>query len=131
MPPAAEEAGTNTVHPLLAPVQLPLGSPGDVLPTGRYHVANSRSDCIRYLMLPEAQNSPAQGAQVLRSLAISQHVALQLRPPPISMLLRAGRMARAAVPEASVKEDGDLLSGKGNVDASARQARHRDVDSIA
>ncbi len=82
-------------------------------------------------MLPEAQNSPSFGFQMLSCFAVARHVLVELGTPPIGVRFGLRRVLRAAVPEAAVHEDRDLCLGEDDIDRATGHAGHRDVHSVA
>jgi hypothetical protein len=72
-------------------------------------------------MCPELQHAPTLCFEQPAFLAVTLSVAAELRRPksPVCLRQREGAL-RAAVPEAPVNEDGDVLAAEDNVRSDAR-----------
>ena len=66
-------------------------------------------------MLPDADDFPALAPELAGDAAVAGHVGLAFAVPKCAVGFWAGVAFGAAVPEASVDEDCDLLLGKGKV----------------
>ena len=82
----------------------------------------SHSSCGfgRILVLPHPHDGPARLAQPAIGVCISGLVRLKLLPPPVLVRARHRAVIRAAVPEASVDEDGDPRPAEDEVGPSAQ-----------
>lgn len=80
-------------------------------------------------VLPNSNYSPARLAQSPVGISISRDVCVDLGPPPCGVVLGAGAVDRAPVPEATVDEDRDARRGKGDVDCSARPLKRARMDA--
>jgi len=69
-------------------------------------------------MLPDADNFPTLPAELAVDASVTGYVVLALFVPELPVCLWARVAFRAAVPETSVDEDGDLLLGIGKVGLS-------------
>ena len=72
-------------------------------------------------MLPDADDFPSPAPELAGNTAVAGHVGLAFPVPEGAAGFRAGVAFGAAVPEASVDEDGDLLLGKGKVGLSRQR----------
>lgn len=70
--------------------------------------------------MPDTDDYPSLAAELARDALVASHVAPALFIPELPVGFRAGVALRAAVPETSVYEDGDLLLGKGKVGLSGQ-----------
>ena len=68
------------------------------------------------LMLPDADNSPPQGAEPLVGVLVPFHVLAELPPPPLNIGFRLRTMNRAVVPKAPIDKDCKARSRKDDVD---------------
>ncbi len=66
-------------------------------------------------VLPDADDFPPLSTQVAIHASVAGHVGLAFTVPKCAVGFRAGVALGAAVPEASVDEDGDLLLGEREV----------------
>lgn len=107
-----------------------LVSGGMLLPS-RDCAHDDLSDGARVLVFPETQNSPPQSFEMLRGLAVTLRIVVQLRPPPTGIRPGVRCVFRTAVPKASVDEHCDVWAGEGDVDASARPTGHWAVQAVA
>lgn len=72
-------------------------------------------------VLPDADDFPALASELAVHAAIPGHVVLALFIPELPICFRARVTLGAAVPEASVDEDGDLLLGERKVGLSGQR----------
>jgi len=77
---------------------------------------------LHWHVLPEPQHLPALLLEGLVNATVSRLVASQLRPPVGEVGLRNVPVERAPVPEAAINEDGESLTGEGNVDVHPHAA---------
>ena len=82
-------------------------------------------------MLPHSDDRPSEILEAAVGSVVSLHVALELLLPPLGIGLGEGGVVRAAMPEAAIYEDGDPLTGKGDVGAGSTELGDVGVDSIA
>lgn len=84
-------------------------------------------------MLPKPQYRPALLFQVLSSMGVSSQVGFYLRDPPIRVVLGRRPVLRTAVPETTVKIDGNPGTGKADVDRPSSQVGYgiRNAESKA
>lgn len=73
-------------------------------------------------MFPHSEDRPSRCPDLPCLTAIPVSVLRQLRQPILPVGLRGSRVPRAAVPEASIHEDGDARTGKHDVDSDALDA---------
>ncbi len=69
-------------------------------------------------MLPDADDFPSLPAELALDALIAGHVLLAFTVPKCAVGFGAGVALWAAVPEAAVDEDGDLVLGEGKVGLS-------------
>ena len=72
-------------------------------------------------MLQEADDFPSPAPELAGDAAVAGHVVFALFVPELPVGFRAGVALGAAVPKASVDEDGNLLLGKGKVGLSGQR----------
>lgn len=84
----------------------------------------------RILVLPESQNGPAEGVQMLVGSSIPLDVPTKFLGPPLSIRLRNAQMLRAGVPEATIDEDRDLGRTEHHVRTSPAHSGQRSVHAI-
>ncbi len=65
---------------------------------------------VRVLVPPNADDEPTGGTELQVGVAVPANVRRELRPPPGSVPLRVRSMEWAAVPEATIDENGDAVS---------------------
>lgn len=85
----------------------------------------------RILVLPEPEHSPSLCLQQSRRVRIALSVGLELRSPPVCVVLRRNRMGGATVPEATVDEDGHLGAWECDVDGPSGTSGNGELDAIA
>ena len=85
---------------------------------------------LRRLVLPDPNDGPTLRFESCVRIGVAAPVALDLRPPPLGVLLRPGAVLGAPVPEAPVDEDRNPKPGKGDVGA-APEVRQGIVDPKA
>ena len=72
-------------------------------------------------MLPDADDFPSPAPKLAGDVAVAGHVGLAFAVPEDAVGFRAGVALGAAVPEASVDEDGDLMLGERKVGLSKQR----------
>lgn len=82
-------------------------------------------------MLPDPDYVPPEISKMRVRLPVPFDIARELRRPPRGVAFRDGLVIGAPVPEASVHEHSDLLPGKQDIGAPAREARQNGIDAIA
>jgi hypothetical protein len=83
------------------------------------------------LVLPDANDFPASGCELLVSVFIAVLVLGYLRAPETRIELRGTQVIGATVPEAAVKEDGDLSSREDEIRSTAKPRDRTSVDTVA
>ena len=78
-----------------------------LLPTPPYGGGDSSGNLVRVFVLPEPQDEPARLEEQLVGLAISLAIARDLCPPIVGVGLGFLVVLRAAMPVATINEDGD------------------------
>lgn len=82
------------------------------------------------LVLPDANDLPAIGSELLISVLVAVLVLSYLRAPETRVELRGAQVIGAAVPEAAVKEDGDLSSCEDEIRSTAKSRDGTSVDTV-
>lgn len=82
-------------------------------------------------MLPEPQNGPSGRCETAICLSVPLHIGPELRVPPIGIGLWCSRVLGASMPEASIDENHELLSGEYDVRLRATELRSREVHPIS
>lgn len=81
-------------------------------------------------VLPDADDFPALAAEFAGDAEIASHVVSALFVPELPVGFRAGVALGAAVPEATVDEDGDFVTGKGKVGLSGQRKMPSPADDL-
>ncbi len=89
-----------------------------------------RGRALRIFVRPHAQDAPAGGPEGCIGVAIAGDVRFDLRAPPLTIVLRPARVARAGVPEAAVNEHREPCAHEDEIGASAEAAHRGDVDAV-
>ena len=74
-------------------------------------------------MLPDMDDRPSKGVELLIGVTVAGLVPRDLPPPPLGVPAGHGPVLRAAVPEAAVDLYRHFLPGEGNVDLATRNPR--------
>ena len=86
---------------------------------------------LRVLMLPDPEHGPPEFDEMRVSFSVALDVAGELGGPPGSVGLGRGLVFGAAVPEATVHEDGELLPGEQDVCAPTWESRQHSIHPVA
>ena len=81
-------------------------------------------------VLPDADDAPALAAELAGYPLVTRHVVFALFVPELPISFRAGVALGAAVPEASIHEDGDLVFGKCKVGLSEQWKMPSPADNL-
>jgi len=92
---------------------------------------HSLSDVRRRLVFPSSENHPAVDLKPLIRIAVAFTIAPNLLSPERRVRSGDGVVFRAAVPEAPIYEDSDLLTRKDQVGSSIQRPERLVVDPIA
>jgi hypothetical protein len=85
----------------------------------------------RWCVLPEAQHLPAMLLKVSNRSRVALAVLDELLRPPGAVGSRHLAVIGAAVPEAPVDEDGNLLAREGDVDRTTWEVRNWILDPVS
>jgi len=69
-------------------------------------------------VLPNSQDAETHSSETLRIAEVASSISVDLLPPPIAVVLRTPKVSTAAVPEASMNENGDSMMLEDNVRTS-------------
>src|SRR5689334_15810486 len=94
---------------------------------GTYRVGNAH----RIFVLPEPEDLPAASCELCIHTTVPPDVPVQLHRPPLLVRLRPGCVFGAAMPKATVDEDGHAQLPPENVCLTPQIGLRPDIDAIA
>lgn len=83
----------------------------------------------RIVMFPDPHDYPALCCEMCISLAVSMHVALELRTPPGGVCCGPSAVLRAPMPVAAIHEHGYAEPCERDIDRTSRQTGNVEVDT--
>lgn len=100
-------------------------------PEAPHNLLDAVGRFVHRLVLPHADDRPAERGESCVRLPVALDVAIELRRPVVGVGLRRSAVDRAAVPEAAIDEDCDTGTREDDVRPGAQGAVNPEIDSEA